>query len=194
MKTIIGLRLATALLLLGAWAGPSVAQTNWYVDVNGTPPGTGTQADPYTSIDYALRQPTTLGGDTVLVAPGTYYETIRYYGKAVTVKSALDVGGELVTFIDAQGQGSVVTMMGGHGDGPMVLRGFTAAQRHRHGARRAPVRRRGLRRRVRGDRSSAAVLDDSTAVLGAGLYGHAREDHPGRRRHPRTTSRRPSPA
>jgi hypothetical protein len=51
--------------------------TTWYVDVHATPPGNGSAASPYTSIQQALAQPSTLGGDTVLVAPGTYVEKIE---------------------------------------------------------------------------------------------------------------------
>ena len=36
-------------------------------------------------------------GDTVLVAPGTYYENINFNGKAITVTSS---GGPSVTIID----------------------------------------------------------------------------------------------
>ena len=59
-------------------------QTTWSVDASGTPPGTGTPADPYTSITYALAQASTVSGDTVEVAPGTYpNERIDFLGKAV---------------------------------------------------------------------------------------------------------------
>lgn len=45
-------------------------------------------------------------GDTVLVAPGTYYENINFNGKAVTVTSS---GGPSVTIIDGGQNGPVVT-------------------------------------------------------------------------------------
>ena len=51
------LRTLTLCLALAPLAS---AQTTWYVDVSGTPPGTGSAADPYTSIDYALNQPATV--------------------------------------------------------------------------------------------------------------------------------------
>jgi len=47
-----------------------------------------------------------VAGDTVLVDPGTYVETINFRGKAITVKSAY---GPKVTFIDGNRRGSVVT-------------------------------------------------------------------------------------
>src|SRR5438552_19079403 len=49
-------------------------------------------------------------GDTVLVAPGTYYENINFNGKAVTVTSS---GGPSVTIIDGGQNGSVVTFDSG---------------------------------------------------------------------------------
>jgi hypothetical protein len=60
-------------------------QTTWYVDASGTPSGSGTQSDPYTSIQDAISRPTTLNGHTVLVAPGTYHEQIDYLGKSIRV-------------------------------------------------------------------------------------------------------------
>ena len=47
-----------------------------------------------------------LDGDTVLVAPGTYYENINLRGKAIHVKGA---GGAEATTIDGSAMGSVVT-------------------------------------------------------------------------------------
>jgi parallel beta-helix repeat protein len=60
-------------------------------------------------------------GDTVLVAPGTYYENITFSGKAITVKST---SGNTVTFIDGGHANSVVTFDTGEGL-TSVLRGFT---------------------------------------------------------------------
>jgi hypothetical protein len=60
-------------------------------------------------------------GDTVLVAPGTYYENINFMGKAITVTSSSGPG---TTVIDASGNGSVVTFNNGEGSGS-VLNGFT---------------------------------------------------------------------
>ena len=107
-----------SLVLLAALAG---AQTTWHVDVAGSPPGTGTAADPYTSLQYALAQAATVAGDTVLVAPGTYLERIDFLGKDVAVRST---GGPAATVLDGAGAGSVVTFA--NGEGPLaVLEGFT---------------------------------------------------------------------
>lgn len=70
------------------------AQNIWHVDVNGTPPGTGTPADPYTSIQYAIERPTTLSGDTLLVAPGSYVENLTDFPKTLHVRASQ---GPLVT-------------------------------------------------------------------------------------------------
>lgn len=61
------------------------------------------------------------GADEVLVAPGTYNETINFNGKAITVRSS---GGAAVTVIDGNGAGPVVTFATGEGPGS-VLEGFT---------------------------------------------------------------------
>jgi Fibronectin type III domain len=60
-------------------------------------------------------------GDTVLVAPGTYFENVNFRGKAITVES--DQGPE-VTIIDGNLAGSVITFSSGEGPAS-VLRGFT---------------------------------------------------------------------
>ena len=88
-------RVAPSLLVIALSSGAARAQTTWYVDVNGTPPGSGTAADPYTSIAYAVGRPTTLTGDTLLVAPGVYAESISAI-RAVTI---LGTGGPDVTRI-----------------------------------------------------------------------------------------------
>ena len=115
------MKLATYLpfaLLLTASAS---AQTTWYVDVNGTPPGSGTLADPYTSIQHAIAQPATEGGDTILVAPGTYAESLDLLGKAITVRGT---AGASATIVDAGGSGSVATFVNGE-PSVTVLEGLT---------------------------------------------------------------------
>lgn len=92
------------LVVLGA---PAFAQATIYVP--------GEQPTIQAGIDAAQ------DGDTVLVAPGTYVETIDFLGKAIAVQSTQ---GPEVTTIDGAGQGSVVTMVSGESEGT-VLRGFT---------------------------------------------------------------------
>src|SRR6185436_10069675 len=60
-------------------------------------------------------------GDTILVAPGTYVETIDFSGKQIVVEST---GGAAVTTIDAEGGGTTVTADSEESDGT-ALRGFT---------------------------------------------------------------------
>ncbi len=62
-----------------------------------------------------------VNGDEVVVAVGTYNESINFLGKAVTLRSS---GGPAVTTIDARGAGSVVTCAAGEGANT-VLEGFT---------------------------------------------------------------------
>ena len=70
-----------------ALAGSTLAQNTWFVDDDATPPGNGTLASPYASIQYALDQPATASGDLVLVAPGTYAGNISI-GKSITVRAS----------------------------------------------------------------------------------------------------------
>jgi len=67
------------------------------------------------AIDFAL------AGTQIIVAPGTYNETINFNGKAVTLVSS---EGPEVTVIDGQGNGTVVTCNSGEGP-DTVLEGFT---------------------------------------------------------------------
>ena len=62
-----------------------------------------------------------VNGDTVLVAPGTYFENINFNGKAITVTTST---GAAQTIIDGGNIESVVTFSGGEGPGS-VLNGFT---------------------------------------------------------------------
>ena len=58
-------------------------------------------------------------GDTVLVAPGTYFETIDFLGKGITVQN----GGPSSATIDGNGAGSVVSFVSGE-PADATLRGF----------------------------------------------------------------------
>lgn len=60
-------------------------------------------------------------GDTVVVAPGTYYENINFNGKAITVKSS---SGAKVTIIDGGGVAPVVTFDTNETSSSTIL-GFT---------------------------------------------------------------------
>ena len=101
----------------------SAGSTTWFVDVNGTPPGTGTPGDPYTSLQHALDQATTTDLDTLVVLPGVYAEHVDFNGKRVAVVAS---AGPELTRLEAVGAGAVVTMDAeNEGLGGCSLEGFT---------------------------------------------------------------------
>jgi hypothetical protein len=113
------MRVALALLLL---AIPSYAQSTWYVDVTASPPGNGTPQSPYAGLQHAIAQPSTLSGDRIVVAPGTYREALDFLGKRLVVRSS---GGAGVTVLDGSGLGArIVRIASGEGAGTR-LQGFT---------------------------------------------------------------------
>ncbi len=61
-----------------------------------------------------------VNGDEVVVAPGTYFETINFLGKAITLRSS---GGPAVTTIDGTGNLHVAQCVSGEGP-DTVLSGF----------------------------------------------------------------------
>jgi hypothetical protein len=99
-------RIAPVLLALVAASAPLRADT---LDVPGS----------YATIQAAIDAASP--GDMVLVAPGTYVETIDFLGKAITVEGS---GGASVTTIDADSTGPVATFSTGEAN-DSVLRGFT---------------------------------------------------------------------
>ncbi len=108
----------SAIVILGwgltGWAG------TLYVDVtNPGCPGSGTEQDPYCSIQTAIAA--AQHDDVILVAPGTYLEAIDYLGKSLTVRST---GGRSVTTIDAGGAFTPVVTFA-NGEQGAVLEGFT---------------------------------------------------------------------
>jgi len=78
----------------------------------------------YPSIQQAISDSN--DGDTVIVSPGIYYETINFSGKNITVTSTdpNDRGIVGYTIINADGDGTVVTFENGESD-KAVLTGFT---------------------------------------------------------------------
>jgi len=71
----------------------------------------------------AVAQPTTLDGDTVLVAPGSYFESFTYAGKAITVQST---DGAALTILVGSGAGPVVSWIDSEGPNSALI-GFTIA-------------------------------------------------------------------
>ncbi len=90
-----------------------------YVDVNCPGPGNGSEAEPYCSIQTAIDN--AVDTDEVVVAPGTYFETIDFLGKAITLRSS---DGPDVTTIDGSGNFHVVLCVTSEGP-TTVLDGFT---------------------------------------------------------------------
>jgi hypothetical protein len=97
----------------------AVAAGTIHVDAANCPgPGSGTEADPYCSIQTAIDN--AADDDEIVVAPGTYF-AIDFLGKAITLRSS---GGPEVTIIDAEQSGSGVVCERGEDSGT-VLDGFT---------------------------------------------------------------------
>ena len=107
-------QMAVAILLIA-----STAQTDTiFVDAS-CPGGDGSELDPYCSIQTGIDN--AVDGDGIIVAPGTYFETIDFLGKVITVRSSR---GAAMTTIDASGSSSVVTC--NIGERPdTVLDGYT---------------------------------------------------------------------
>src|SRR5947208_3193179 len=108
MRTILrsGLLSLTPLLILGLTPHTARAAT---INVPASQP----------TIQAAINA--AANGDTVLVAPGTYYENINFMGKAITVTSS---GGPSVTTINGGALGTVVMFITNEGRNS-VLSGFT---------------------------------------------------------------------
>lgn len=85
------------MLWLALLAAPSSAQTTRYVDVANCPgPGSGTQPDPFCSIQDAADVST--GSDLVLVAPGTYNEFIDVFANSsIVIRSVAGPQSTIVT-------------------------------------------------------------------------------------------------
>jgi hypothetical protein len=115
-------RTAAGFALALACSASAAAQTTWYVDVNAVPPGAGTQAQPYASIQYAIDQATTASHDTLLVGPGVYAENVLSLSKFLNLRST---HGPHVTVIRPTASGYVVQMPSGFADYPFpVVDGF----------------------------------------------------------------------
>lgn len=93
-------------LLASLWlVVPAFGQSTWHVDAQAAPPGNGSPAAPYTSIQYAISRPATLSGDRIVVAPGVYPESVVFGAKRLALESS---HGPLVTVIRAVANGAVV--------------------------------------------------------------------------------------
>jgi hypothetical protein len=102
---------------------PPAADVRFVDDDNCPGPGDGSEGNPYCSIQTAIDH--AVDGDEVVVAEGTYFEAIGFFGKAITVRST-DPGDPAVvanTVIDGTGHFHVVQCVSGEGS-ETVLEGF----------------------------------------------------------------------
>jgi predicted outer membrane repeat protein len=106
-------------LALALLAPSATAQTTWYVDVANTSPGTGTQTDPYSSIQAAVDAATTLDGDLLSVALGDYPESVDFAGKAITIEGQADASGTQYPVIKPP-TGTGVLIASGEGPGSVL--------------------------------------------------------------------------
>ena len=93
MRKIVSILLALALVLsMSVMATtPAAAASTWYVTDGGA--GNGTSwANAFGSIGAAISAVTTLAGDTIMVAPGTYPENVTVSKAGLTLKSATEHG------------------------------------------------------------------------------------------------------
>lgn len=112
---------ALALLLVLDLASAARAGNTWHVDVHALPPGDGSLAAPFTSLQDAIDRPTTLDGDALLVAPGTYVENLVLDDLSLTITST---DGAARTTVRAAGPGDVVSVSALAGS-VVILEGFT---------------------------------------------------------------------
>jgi hypothetical protein len=135
-----------------------------YVDGDNCPgPGSGTEADPFCSIQTGIDA--AVDTDEIVVAPGTYFETFNFLGKAITVRSA---GGPDLTVVDGQQTGSVVTCTSGEGP-DTVLQGFTITGGTGDSSQ-MDTRGGGMLNEFSDPTVSHCVFLDNTAALGAGMH------------------------
>ena len=156
-----------AFLLVASLALPGAAQTTWHVDVHATPPGNGSAASPYTSIQYAILQPTTHSFDTLLVAPGTYIENIHIDSSGPYVH-ILASGGPAVTELRALNPGLANAFLE-----TGTIEGFTVTGNHSRGINGGALNLgngRAVRCVVR-DNLGLAVFSYSGSLLGCTIVG-----------------------
>ncbi len=100
-------------------ASAVTSQTTWRVQAGAAPPGNGTLATPFPSVQAGINA--AINGDTVLVGPGVYSESLNFGGKNITVRST---AGSAATVIDAAHLNRVVQFTSGETPAAMI-RGFT---------------------------------------------------------------------
>jgi hypothetical protein len=89
------------------------AQSTWFVDQSG--------GGDFIAIQPAIDSPMVANGDSILVLPGIYFESINLSGKEIVLEST---SGPDVTIVDAQFANTVITVASGE-RGYTTIRGFT---------------------------------------------------------------------
>ncbi len=109
-----------AVVVAVAMSAAAVRADVQFVDANNCPgPGDGSELDPYCSIQTAIDN--AVDTDEIVVAPGTYFESINFLGKAITLRSS---DGPQATIIDGTGFLHVIRCVSGEGPNT-ILDGFT---------------------------------------------------------------------
>ena len=113
----LDLNMRFALLALLVLSASASAQNVWYVDSQAAPPGNGTAATPYKSIQFAIFQAGVVDGDQLHLAPGTYNEPISLSNKRLEI---IGTGGPEVTIIDGGGPARAVSGAGSNTNGSRI--------------------------------------------------------------------------
>ena len=69
-------------------AASAQGQSTWFVDAGAVAPGSGTASSPYQSLQFAIDHQSTLNGDLIEVAAGTYSEAVDFGAKELRVRGA----------------------------------------------------------------------------------------------------------
>lgn len=144
-------------------------QATWFVDASSPGPGTGTQADPYSRVDFGVSSPTTQDGDTFVIADGSYLdEKISFVNQRIILEAAAGAA----PVVSGDGDSSIVRVISGR----LVASGLRFV-----GGAGSPVTFNGSSQRWGGGifASSSSVLltdcsfADCTATLGAAIFSRA---------------------
>ncbi len=122
--SIAALKLRVGILFALVLSAPASAHTTWYVDDDTCPAaGDGSAGNPFCSIHAGIDA--AVSGDEVVVAPGTYPESVNLSGKAITLRSTdpADPAVVVTTVIDGTGNDYAVQCVSGEGAGT-ILSGF----------------------------------------------------------------------
>jgi len=112
-------------------------EDNVYVDKNSTSSAEdGSEANPFKTITAALAATTTVDGDTILVAAGTYVGNLEIDVEGLTLKSTVEYGAVIQTeagFVAGSGFGGITVLARGVTiDGFEIVQGVVQAIIHTH--------------------------------------------------------------